>query len=254
MALALALAGGAFWLGAGAGGALGLTPSVAHAQGDSANVSVRQGSISGVSTGEVLINGTVVIRMRTAAGGFSAYERATIIGDRIRRWVDGPYSPWDLAVRRGAYGDAELRAAGNLIVTVNQTEAAALGSTTNGLAEAWRSNIMMALGVAREQITPSTPVAGGSAGGSTSEVAAWTPSEPYSDKIVPILSVGGSTAIGAARINGPRSRVDQVVACTQLEMTFQRVLEIDVYVPVTTRGGLDRVQQVGVTALLDIEI
>jgi len=249
-----ALAAGAFWVGTQTDVALGVGPSVAHAQATPV-VSDRAAMLNGTRVGEVLINGNVVIRMRTDAGGFTAHERAIIIADRLQRWLSGTYSPYDLAVRSGAYGAAEVRAAGALIVTVNTEEAEALGSSSMGLAEAWRDNIMMALGV-------DTGMAPGGPGDSVSDGqtpgGTWTPSEPYDDKIVPIISLLEGVKIGAARVNGPRSKLDTVNGVAQLETKFQDFLEIDIYVPITTDrpgpGGLDRVQQVGVTGLLDIRL
>lgn len=255
VAVACVLALAAFWLGTRADLALGVGPALALAQdGDTVTVADRANTIDGDTVGEVLMNGSVVIRMRTSAGGFSAPERAMIIAQRIQDWVSGAYSPYDLAVREGVGGAAELRAAGDLIVDVNTAEAGALGSTAIGLAEAWRSNIQMALGV---EPMPGTPLVDD---GGTGTPAVGDDGPPpveqveYDTRIVPILSVGGSTAIGGARINGPKDKVREVVACTQLELTFQKFLEIDIYVPVKTRGGLDRVQQVGVTGLGDIEL
>ncbi len=241
--LVLTLAAGAFW----AGSQLTAARSVAYAEPAGVSVSDRAAEINGQPVGEVLINGTVVIRLRTETGGCTAHERAMIVADRIQRWLSGPYSPYDLAVREGARGDAELRAAGQLLVTANADEAAALGSSAMGLAQAWRDNIMMALGVGGE-----APGLAAAAGGE------WTPSEPYGDKIVPIISILEGTRIGGARVNGPLSKLDQVHAVAQLETHFRDFLEIDIYVPITTNrpgpGGLDRVQQVGVTALGDINI
>jgi len=253
-ALVLTLAGGAFWLGTHATAG----PSPAWAENGSPTVTDQAAQIGGRPVGEVLVNGTVVIRMRTASGGFTAHERATIVADRIRRWVAGPFSPYDLAVREGAYGDAELRAAGQLLVTANAEEAAALDSTAMGLAQAWRDNIMMALGAGPEMPPAGTGATGATPGEGAAQSGTWTPSEPYSDKIVPIISVLEGVKIGAARINGPESKVAQVQGVAQLETHFRNYLEIDVYVPITTDrpgpGGLDRVQEVGVTALGDLEV
>lgn len=254
-ALVLTLAAGAFWLGIHATAG----PSPAWAANGSPAVASQAAQIGGRPVGEVLVNGTVVIRMRTDSGGFTARERAEIIADRISRWVDGAFSPYDLAVRQGAYGDAELRAAGQLLVTANAEEAAALDSTAMGLAQAWRDNIMMALGVAPSTATGAT---GGGATGSTgsgaTQAGTWTPTERYNDKFVPVISLLSGTRIGLARVNGPVSKLDTVHACAQLETDFQDFLEIDIYVPITTNrpgpGGLDRVQQVGVTGLADIEL
>ena len=248
------LAAGAFYAGTLVDHALGVGPAVALAQDGAPTVSDRSNTINGNTVGEVLVDGDVVIRMRTQAGGFTAPERAMIIAQRLQDWVSGPYSPYDLAVREGPYGAAQLRAHGNLIVDVNPAEANALGSTAEGLAMAWKSNIQMALGV---QPATGTAVAGGDTNGATpatGEDGGQEAEVAYGSKIVPILSVGGNTAIGGARVNGPKFKLDDVVACTQLEMKFQDFLEIDIYVPVKTRGGLDRVQQVGVTGIGDLQI
>ncbi len=260
-----ALAVSAFWLGSQADRAFGIAPVVAEAQDGQAAagpvVADRANTIDGNTVGEVLVNEEIVIRMRTSAGGFTAPERAMIIAQRLQNWLSGSYSPYDLAVREGDYGSAQLRAAGNLIVDVNPDEANALGSSPTGLAEAWKANVQTALGV--EPAPPETVADTGEqvaedTGGEAADEQATTPAQErtvdYGSKIVPILSVGGNTRIGGARLNGPESKLDEVVACTQLETKFQDFLEIDIYVPVKTRGGLDRVQQVGVTGLGDLEL
>lgn len=249
--LACFLAVGAFWLGTAADHALGVGPAVALAQGGAPSVGDRANQINGTTVGEVLVNGNVVIRMRTSAGGFTAPERAMIVAQRVQQWLSDPYSPYDLAVRQGAGGGAELRAHGDLIVDVNPAEASVLGSTARGLAEAWKANIQIALGV---EPSPATSLAGGETATPATGGTAAQPPVRYGDKIVPILSVGGNLAIGGARVNGPVEKLNDVVACTQVEMSFRDFLEIDIYVPVKTRGGLDRVQQVGVTALGDLEL
>ncbi|MGD9494786.1 MAG: hypothetical protein AB7Y46_00620 [Armatimonadota bacterium] len=246
----LVLAAGAFWLGSHATQALGVAPSIAWSADGAPEVSSRAAMIGGQRVGEVVIEGTIVIRMRTDAGGFTAPERAEMIANRFQRWFSGPFSPYDLRVRETAGGSAELRAAGMLLATANPQEAALVGSTALGLAQAWHDNVMMALGV-------------GGPGGAAGATAAtrggeWTPSEPYGDKFVPIISVLEGVRVGMARVNGPESKLDQVNAVAQLETRFRDFLEIDIYVPITTDrpgpGGLDRVQQVGVTGIADIRL
>ncbi|MEA3402823.1 MAG: hypothetical protein U9R79_16405 [Armatimonadota bacterium] len=268
-ALVVLLAACAFWAGTLVNEAVATGPALAHAANGSPVIEHRANQIGDTTVGEVVVNDQVVIRMRTDAGGFTAPERAMIIAERIRDWTAGPFSPYDLALREGAYGAAELRAHGRLIVTVNPQEAEALSSTAMGLARAWHDNMMLAMGVARQDIPEVAATAGapgeapgaGAAGeeGAQEAVAAdWPPPEEYDDKIVPIVSVLEGVKVGAARVNGPKSKLGQVAACAQLETKFQDFLEIDVYVPITTNkpgpGGLDRVQQVGVTGLGDIEL
>lgn len=254
------LAVAAFWAGTCADRVLGVSPSVAHADAHTTPVIAdRTNVLHGQTVGEVTVNDDVVIRMRTSAGGLTAAERATIIANRLRQWVSATHSPWDLAVRRGAFGGAELRAAGNLIVDVNVSEANAIGSTPAGLATAWRNNIMTAMGVTPPPTlagVPVAPVTDGEVDPEQIQDVSPTPPQPvgYSDRIVPIFSLGRGTRIGAARVNGPSDAIGRVQGVTQLETRFQNFLVIDIYVPVTTEGGLDRVQRVGVTAIGDLGI
>jgi hypothetical protein len=84
----------------------------------------------------------------------------------------------------------------------------------------------------------------------------WRPAEPYEDKYVPIISLLEGTRLGVARINGPRSRVALTQAVAQFSIRFMDFLNIDIYVPISTREPgkrLARVPDVGVTGLGDIE-
>ena len=47
------------------------------------SIGVRQARIGGREVGEVLINGQVVLRVRTSAGGLSPFQRAAIIAGRL---------------------------------------------------------------------------------------------------------------------------------------------------------------------------
>jgi hypothetical protein len=74
---------------------------------------------------------------------------------------------------------------------------------------------------------------------------------------VPILSVPDGIRIGAARVNGPKDNLRLVQGVAQIETPWQDTLEIDIYVPISTkRPGkfLSRVQGVGVTALADFDL
>lgn len=85
----------------------------------------------------------------------------------------------------------------------------------------------------------------------------WRPSERYEDKYVPIISLADGTRLGVARVNGPRSRVAFTDAVIRFSIKFMDVMDIDVYVPVSTRRPserLIRVQGVGVTGLGDIKL
>jgi len=81
--------------------------------------------------------------------------------------------------------------------------------------------------------------------------------EQYGDKWVPILSVPDGIRIGGARVNGPKHDLSRVQAVAQIETPWENTLEIDIYVPISTKGPsdfLNRVQGVGVTALADFDL
>ena len=76
-------------------------------------------------------------------------------------------------------------------------------------------------------------------------------------KVVPIVSIGSGTAIGAAQVAGPKSAVDKTKAVAQLETTFQGRLRIKILVPMDSENplqGIRRVQGVGVSAVIDFRL
>lgn len=249
----LALALGAFCAGQQVSSALGAGPDSAYAQETAAGrleVRDRAATVDDQPVGEVLINDEVVLRIRVGACDFSPEERAMVVAKRIRDWTQEEVNPDALVAVENAEGGAALIAGDSIIVTITEQDAAATGASVAELALTWRDNIAVALG---GQAIPTEPPPG------TEEVtpAEWTPEEPHGDKIVPVISVLEGVKVGAARVNGPQSKVDLVQGVAQLETHFQRILEIDIYVPITTdKPGktLDRVQGVGVTALGDIRL
>ncbi len=76
-------------------------------------------------------------------------------------------------------------------------------------------------------------------------------------KVVPIVSIGSGTAIGAAQVAGPKEAVDRTKAVAQLETTFQGRLRIKILVPMDSENplqGIRRVQGVGVSAVIDFRL
>ncbi len=76
-------------------------------------------------------------------------------------------------------------------------------------------------------------------------------------KVVPIVSIGSGTAIGAAQVAGPKSAVDRTKAVAQIETTFQGRLRIKILVPMDSENplqGVRRVQGVGVSAVIDFRL
>ena len=76
-------------------------------------------------------------------------------------------------------------------------------------------------------------------------------------KVVPIISLGNGTRVGAAQVGGNlRRAVDQTKAVAQLETTFQGI-RATILIPVDSINPVRqfrRVQGVGVTAIIDDRI
>jgi hypothetical protein len=78
-----------------------------------------------------------------------------------------------------------------------------------------------------------------------------------STKVVPIVSMGNATHIGAAQVGGAsKSAVDKTQAVAQIETSFKGI-RIKILVPIDSLNPLQqfrRVQGVGVTAIIDVKI
>lgn len=70
-------------------------------------------------------------------------------------------------------------------------------------------------------------------------------------KVVPILSVGRGTAIGAAQVQGPQAQLDRVDAVSQVELTI-RGFRGQALIPVTS--AVSAVPGVGVSANISFPI
>jgi len=70
-------------------------------------------------------------------------------------------------------------------------------------------------------------------------------------KLVPIVALGTpGVQLGLAQVTGPRERLDDVKVVLQVEADFQRSVRARVFVPSREFVGLNRVQGVAVSALL----
>jgi hypothetical protein len=76
-------------------------------------------------------------------------------------------------------------------------------------------------------------------------------------KVVPIVSIGNGTHIGAAQVGGTnKSEVDRTKAVAQLEGDFNRI-RARALIPIDSENPLQqfrRVQGVGVTAIIDVKL
>ena len=78
----------------------------------------------------------------------------------------------------------------------------------------------------------------------------------YATKVVPIVSIGNGSRVGAAQVTGPTAEVDQVKAVAQVEGSFNNIARVKGLVPVNSANpvGASRIQGVGVSAIIDLKI
>ena len=72
----------------------------------------------------------------------------------------------------------------------------------------------------------------------------------YATKVVPIVSIGNGSRVGAAQVTGPTAEVEQV------EGSFNNIARVKGLVPVNSANpvGASRIQGVGVSAIIDLKI
>ena len=76
-------------------------------------------------------------------------------------------------------------------------------------------------------------------------------------KVVPVISVGEGTKVGAVQVTGPKEAVEQVKAVMRIDDEFKDgKLGVEVLVPTSSLRPrkFDRVEGVGISALIDIDL
>ena len=78
----------------------------------------------------------------------------------------------------------------------------------------------------------------------------------YATKVVPIVSLGNGSRVGAAQVTGPTAEVERVKAVAQVEGSFNNIARAKGLVPVDSANpaGASRIQGVGVSAVIDLKI
>jgi hypothetical protein len=78
----------------------------------------------------------------------------------------------------------------------------------------------------------------------------------YATKVVPILSLGSGSYIGAVQVVGPKAQVDKVKAVGQVEANFSDIARIKGLIPIDNINisNVNRVQGVGVSAIIDFKL
>lgn len=196
---------------------------------DSEDVQVtsKERSVAGKPEGEVLLGDTVVTRIRSAAGGKSAPQRAATAASRLSDALrTGNPTPEDFRVAQ-MNGQYVVKAGDELIVTADSYHARVNGTTPLQLATQWRNNLANAYRLEQAQ-----PIG----------------------KICPIVSIGKGARIGVAHLTGPRSQVHKAAFVGQLETSFQKSVRIRIFVPIKAKDGVDRVPEVNVNAYADLKM
>lgn len=233
--------------------ARGLAVTTAHAQ-QPGLVTVARVEAAGLDAASLRVAEKEIALLATPAAGFSGYERGLIVADRINRRLAGGARPNDFRVATRDGLTVMEAGTGEAILTVTPDDAKYEGAEPLALARRWTSALRQSLGGSALEEVPATDAPADTGRADTQE---WRPTEPYDDKYVPILSLLQGTRLGVARVNGPRSRVGLTQAVAQFSIDFGNFLEIDIYVPISTREpgkSLSRVQGVGVTGLGDIKL
>lgn len=226
--------------------ALSVSPSMAVSPASGA-AAVTYGSsmLGGQPVGDVIVNGQTVLRIRTAAGGYSPPERARMVADRLQEMMNEGLRPQDIGVGR-LNGEDVVMARGQAIVTADDRHAALNGTTPRLLASQWAGNlenVMSGRSIgAVSRASESTPSGYGTAPVET----------PVSQKIVPIISIGQGLRVGAAVVAGPNYMLDQVKAVAQLDGQFAGSVRVRVLVPVSTENVVSNIQRVPETSVIGL--
>lgn len=91
------------------------------------------------------------------------------------------------------------------------------------------------------------------------KLAKHTDTPQMSTKVVPILSIslGSSSAVGAAQVTGPKRLLDKVQAVAAPEVKFMGEIRIRALIPVSSKNVVEDVRKVdgvGVSGIVDLKI
>ena len=120
-------------------------PLVTAAAAASGRATARAAFADGREVGEVLIGRNVVLRMRTSAGGYTPYERAVKVAQRLDSALAGGVTAADIHISPW-YDEAVVLAGNALLVTADARHAYLNNTTPLGLADDWATNLARALG------------------------------------------------------------------------------------------------------------
>ncbi len=196
-----------------------------------ANFTAVQGTLQGTPVGEVRMGDQVIFRIRTSAGGYTPYQRAQSVADRLNA-LDDTLKSEDITTGY-VNGQQVVMAKKQIVVTADVAHARLNGTTSTALASLWAKRL--------ENAVTGTAVA----------------DAPVSEKVVPILSIGSGTRVGGALVEGTSDKLAQVVAVAQVEGQFGNAVRVRILVPVSTENVVSNIRRVpgtSVAGLVDIKL
>jgi hypothetical protein len=251
----------AYAIGQALPGVLPGTPSGVALAADEALApvfAVQEGEQAGLSTGKLLAGEQVLLEIVAAAGALNGHERALIVADRLNRRLEqgATTANFTAGVENGE--GRLLFDQATVILTVTEADAQQAGKSVPELTNQWTEAILGALPAdAAPAATDSAPATDPPATTAQAQPTEWRPRERYDDKYVPVIGYANGVRVGVARVNGPVSKLARTQAVARLDLSFHDALQIEVYVPISTKEPgkkLARVQSVGVTGLGDLKL
>lgn len=207
------------------------------------SVDWRTATVDKHEVGEVLVNGIVVFQFRSTISDVTPSERANLVASRLADLLRQGTAGKDVNTK-AQDANTLLRMGDAVIIIITPELANDYNTTPSALGDQWRANLSNAL-----KAQPATTTTAPATTAATQEQwPAWTTPDT---KIVPIISLGTpGLQLGFAQVSGPKERVAQVKSVVQLDAEFQKAARLRIFVPSSVLLGMNRVQGVAVSALL----
>ncbi len=158
---------------------------------------------------DVLVNGTLAMRIPASAGGRTPMERAETIADRLNQSFAQGLTWQDTQVlqRNGLW---TVNLGNNLIATADINSARAFNIQTGQLASRWARQSVIAMGGQPQLIAQQLlPIAVAVAGAQEELGANWSIAPVRS---VPVINIANSERVGNITVAGPQNQVSRVNA------------------------------------------
>ncbi len=119
-------------------------PSVANARQEEPTPHPQATPVA-IEGAAVIVNGQELFRLQTRVGSITATERAALVSDHISRLANNPFSDELLVVVVDTENATDIVVGEEVLVTVNNNDAAAAGRDRTELAQEWAAIIQTAI-------------------------------------------------------------------------------------------------------------